>query len=317
VDAGDVVATVFTRIADGSEAGGSVTVNVAPNANVMVWQILRYTKAAGKIWDVALTNGSDNTSGTAWSVTCGSDPVIVVNDMVVAVSICNTDTPTRTAEAVSATGVTFGAATERNDGGNGLGDDIGFWISDHPASAGGSSAPPVYTSTSSGNIAGATVLVRLREVDPGAVTIVGVGTADSGGFGVMSGGSGPSPGAVASTQGVAMGRSSLRRIGKMAPVRTGQTVIDRAQDQILAKLNQLLEHPLVEAVPIAVTLQPGLNKVGHGMKRQVTRFLWSSDLDGAVISSRQADNPHPDRDIWVWLEGSASAQATLLLIPGI
>src|SRR5574341_514418 len=65
-DSGDMVLTVFYKIADGSETGNqTVTMNGSPNTNMGV--ILQYSKSTGT-WDIASTNGSDASAGTDWSV---------------------------------------------------------------------------------------------------------------------------------------------------------------------------------------------------------------------------------------------------------
>jgi len=107
---------------------------------------------------------------------------------------------------------------------------------------------------------------------------------------------------------------AVQRIGKLAPVRTGDVKVDRAQDAMVTKVNQLVAHPLAEGVRLDVELQPGLNKVQHGTGRPVRQFLWSTDGDSVVVSNRQADNPHPTRELWVFNGGVAPVKAFLVVI---
>src|SRR3990167_8898421 len=170
-DTGDVYITLYIKIATGSESGNvSVTIT---GANTSIGRIMQYTKDALKSWGIALAGGSDNSAGTAWSVTAGSDPGVTANDMVLVGSgICG-NTDTMTAEFITQTGVTFGAMVERQDSGSNTGDDISLVISEHPVSSGTGSAAPVFTATVAGtgsaNAAGASIFVRLREVDPHAI----------------------------------------------------------------------------------------------------------------------------------------------------
>lgn len=190
LDQGNVYSTVFYKIANGTETG-TVTVTVA-SGNATRAVILRYTKAAGKGWSIACAGGSDNTPNTAWSVTAGSDPGITAGDVIVALTARNSDLRAfAAAGSLSATGVTFGTDTELIDTGTTQGDDLGHLISDHTVASGTSSAAPVYTATANGSDnltepAGATVLMRLRELDSGTTgaaagvgTATGVGAADA------------------------------------------------------------------------------------------------------------------------------------------
>lgn len=306
IDQGQVTTSVFMRELDGTEGGDSTIITVT-SANVYGAVLVIYAKTADE-WDVDVVSVAQNTAGATWTATFATDPGIQAGDMVVVCSGVNFDTGggTRADELVTSTGVTFGAVTELADGGSALGDDIGRFMSEHPAITGTSSAAPVYTadcSTVTANApAGSTVLVRLRELtdDPDPEPEP------------------EPPTAVTAARRVAMGSASLRKISKLSPIRTGDAVQDRAQDAVVNKLNQLLEHPLVQAVPLKVALEPGLNKVSHGARQRVREFIVANvDKDGAVVTSRQSTNPHQDLSLWVWLESEVAANATIILLPGL
>lgn len=166
-DSGNIRMSVFIKEADGSEDNDMLGMTI--NGNAAIGRMFRYTKGTGKEWEYAIVNGADNTPGTSWSVTAGSDPGITAGDIVLVASASNSDGPTWSAEAISATGVTFGTATERQDSGITTGNDLDMIVSDHVVSSGTSSAAPVYTmtaSTSGTNFpAGPSVFVRIRQVD--------------------------------------------------------------------------------------------------------------------------------------------------------
>ncbi len=171
-DTGFVYATVFVKVADGTESG-NLTVTLT-SANTSMGRMFRYTNASGSGWDYAATNGSDNTGDTSWIVSGAANPGITSGDMLVVVSAINTDNPTWSAESVSAAGATFGTHTERQDSGSGTGNDIRLVVSDHTVTAGTAAAAPVFTMTASGGTPeGASVMLRIREV-PG--TTLGNGT---------------------------------------------------------------------------------------------------------------------------------------------
>ncbi len=163
-DTGNATITLFTRIADGTETGNvSVTLT---GVNTCMGIILRYTKTVWT-WDIACAGGADASAGTSWSVTAGSDPGVTTNDLVVVGTALNGNTDTATSEAISQTGVTYGAMAERADAGTNNGDDCSLVVSEHPVTAGPSSAAPVFTATIGGTgsatARGASIFVRLRE----------------------------------------------------------------------------------------------------------------------------------------------------------
>jgi MSHA biogenesis protein MshQ len=178
-DTGTVYATVFVKIADGTETTTTVTLTGANSSGA---KMVRYTKTLST-WDYVTVNGADNAGAGNWSVTAGADPGVASGDFIVTCSAINTDLYTYNTQAMSQTGITFGAAVERNEIGTTLGDDSHLVISEHPVTAGTSSAAPVYTMTASGsatdNPAGATVILRLRETSgstcTGGLLLLGAG----------------------------------------------------------------------------------------------------------------------------------------------
>ena len=167
VDTGSVYTTVFTRQADGTETG-NVTVDVT-SGNSVDAAILAYRPAINQYstFDIQVVGGSDNTAGTDWSVTTGSID-LTTDDVVIAGSAVNTDAYTYTSEAIAVSGITFGTATERVDDPTTQGQDLRLVVSEHPVTAGTNTAAATYTMTASGTTtnrpAGATLLIRIREV---------------------------------------------------------------------------------------------------------------------------------------------------------
>jgi MSHA biogenesis protein MshQ len=161
VDSGDVYATVFVTVATGSESG-SQTVSVA-SGNSSTAFMARYTKTAAT-WAYAASNGAENSQDTTWGVTATADPGVASGDMVITCSARNVDGNGFSANAISQTGVTYAAMNERADNGTSFGDDVAVVVADAAATAGTSSAAPLYTATVAGaGAAGATVFLRIRE----------------------------------------------------------------------------------------------------------------------------------------------------------
>ncbi|MFZ1721029.1 MAG: hypothetical protein WAU07_00835, partial [Microgenomates group bacterium] len=174
-DTGSVYATVFYKIADGTEMG-NLSVSI-PSGSSAIGRMIIYSKEVGKEWDIAMANGSDTTINTTWSVTAGSDPGIIAGDMVLAVSGINTDAYSYRNHALTASGVTFDTAEkEIVEIGTSAGNDTEAVFSNHYAISGTSGAAPVYTMLSSSSAtsapAGATVLMRIRQVDA-PITLTG------------------------------------------------------------------------------------------------------------------------------------------------
>ena len=161
---GTIRGTLFYKIASGSESG-NLTV-ACTSGTSMFGRMFRLTCISPYAWDVRTESGSDNSAGTSWSATAANDPGIAGNDILLCCSINSEDTARAASEAVSATGVTFATMTELQDSGITTGNDLGMIVSLHPATAGPSSAAPVFTMTMSGtnaaNSAGVTWFVRVR-----------------------------------------------------------------------------------------------------------------------------------------------------------
>lgn len=174
VDAGQAYVIYFYKIADGTESGTTVNVTIT-GGNTCKGSITRFTKTAALEWSVAFAGGSSNTAGLAWAVTADVDPGLQTGDLVFAYSGVNSDIATWSTEAMTATGATFGSATERVDSNTANGDDCAIFASDHPVTAGVSSGVIAYSavaSTTLGNApAGATIFMRLREIDGATAAI--------------------------------------------------------------------------------------------------------------------------------------------------
>ena len=171
-DTGIMRGTVFTKEADGTETG-NLTVTITGGTSIGA-KILRYTKTTGKVWDVAIATGADNTAGTSWSATAASNPGVTAGDILLICSCSSTDTATVTVPVVTQTGVTaFGAATVRDTTAVGTGNDQRVIIVEFPVTTGTGSAAPVYTMTmSAATAAGVSLFLRIRQIDAPLVLAV-------------------------------------------------------------------------------------------------------------------------------------------------
>jgi hypothetical protein len=164
VDVGSMQVTAFWKEHDGSESNPTVTEG-SPTFNsfgglIMVWQ-----KGAGDIWETPVdVGGGDNSAGTGFSVTGGSDPGIVANDVVTSFGAFRSDaaTPCTTHLVQTATGVTFtdthDPATDPETTGGG---DMAMCVN-RATVTGTSSAAPVIAATLAAAHTGSAMLIRLR-----------------------------------------------------------------------------------------------------------------------------------------------------------
>lgn len=164
-DSGDVLVSVYTKTADGTESGTlSVTITGANSARAKMYAYTSSNTSA--LWLTDSADGVDSTAGTGWSVSTGAISV-QPDDLVLAFSGINTDLGNATTEALAMSGVTFGTMVERDDASISTGNDLSMVASEHPVTAGTVSAAATFTMTwtaSGANYpAGATVLLRLRE----------------------------------------------------------------------------------------------------------------------------------------------------------
>lgn len=164
-DTGQTRCVVDTKLLDGSESG-SVTFDNAATPNNSHAVISIYQIAAGKFWDIATTSGSDATHGTGRSVAASPAISLQPGDVVLAISASDTDTATAfTSPAITATGLTFGATTERlGAGGTATGNQSGLHIHEATVATGTSTVAPALSLSGGPSNCGPTVFVRLREI---------------------------------------------------------------------------------------------------------------------------------------------------------
>lgn len=167
LDSGNARVTAYWKEATGSETG-TITVNLANTSGNTMWaRIHRFSKSGGTWATPVIDGGADSTGGTAWSVTGGAAFALAVEDLIFAVSCANGDTVASVAShALSATSITFGTVTERDDRASGFGNDHQAFSATVNVTAGSATSAITYTATgaSSGTDtpAGASAFVRLR-----------------------------------------------------------------------------------------------------------------------------------------------------------
>lgn len=177
LDTGSVLIAAFVKEANGTETG-TLVVNVTSGNSS--WGVMsRYTKAAGQAFTADAAFGTDTTTGTAFSITFGSNPGITSGDMLHLGAVQPSDQNSLgwTSPALSATSATIGAITQDISCITVVGNDLGGSIQHCACTAGTASANPVWTGTlaSSTGSTFSGVIVRLREIAPGTLTHLAMG----------------------------------------------------------------------------------------------------------------------------------------------
>jgi len=161
VDVGSMQVRVFWKKHTGSETNPTIT-NGTNNVSGCV--IIVFQNATGS-WEIAGAGGGDNTAGTGFSVTAGSNPGITVGDMLVAYAALRSDAATQSAIGVTATSATIAAFTESPaaDLVTTAGGDMAMSGGYAACTAGTATAAPVYASTLAAAHTGSAYIMRLRE----------------------------------------------------------------------------------------------------------------------------------------------------------
>jgi hypothetical protein len=188
VDSGNVYATIFVREADGTEDGTTVTVSI-PSGNSAIARIFRATKTSGASWATVLRIGADNTVDGTFSVTFGPSSVdLKVDDIVLVVAAINGNAHTFSSQALTGSGLTTNAGTERSDAGTTQGDDMSYVVwSCTITGAGAGSTTATFSMTAdspaaANSPAGAAVMIRIREemIGSGSGALPGLGATGTG-----------------------------------------------------------------------------------------------------------------------------------------
>lgn len=154
----------------GTEGGTTVSL-VHATTNVLWARIILVSSDSTTFEPLSIVTGSDTTAGSV-SVAFGSNPGFTAGDLALWAMCIPTDvtTPSQfSTHAISATGATFGTATEIGEFDSATNNDIGGYAAYAAVTAGTASGNPTVTATAGGtttNVRGPMALVRLRSAAP-------------------------------------------------------------------------------------------------------------------------------------------------------
>lgn len=170
-DTGEVVSSAYVKTAVGDESG-TITINIT-SGNSALGRVFSFSKESENSWASPISvEGTLTSAGTAVVVRADTAMNLRLGDFVVVVASFNSDAYSFSGQSISMSGLTFDAATERNDTGTTQGQDIRLIVTSHRVASGDTTGKPYWSGTASGSSAnapaGALIFIRLREVGPSA-----------------------------------------------------------------------------------------------------------------------------------------------------
>ncbi len=173
LDTGPMDLNVFCRMVDGNETAPTISITSSPSCSWAQIFLFRSSYGLNQVWQFSAASGSDNATGSSWSVTYGQNPDIQAGDLLIVGSAIPTDAsaPNQFVSTISvtATGTTIADGTKRSEPSTTNNNQAGGFIFTSDVTTGLSTAAPVVTTTAATpttNIAGPSVLLRLRETPP-------------------------------------------------------------------------------------------------------------------------------------------------------
>jgi hypothetical protein len=188
-DTGSVVHSLYTKVSVGTEAGTETVSKTTETGTGIQARMFRIVSSNGssETYSLAVTSGTDATTGTGVSVTGAGDPGFAVDDMAFLSFGDVSDVGTSTwGLTVTATSAVFSTSILLANDATSQGDDMRSVSSISTVTAGPSSAAPTFTGTANGTAVnshrGAGVFLRLRQASTTqAVTGTSVAEAATGG----------------------------------------------------------------------------------------------------------------------------------------
>ncbi len=155
--------TFFTRELLGSDAAPSTHIPSGSTGSLIAGRISILARSAGTGWRWAFGFAEDTSSGTGFSAVSGTVLTWAVGDFAVIGYSIPLSTATFSAETLAATGITFGAVTERADDAVTDGHDARLVAATCSVSSGSGTQAPTMAATLSAASTGAAGVLRIRE----------------------------------------------------------------------------------------------------------------------------------------------------------
>ncbi|WAZ20161.1 hypothetical protein STRCI_001260 [Streptomyces cinnabarinus] len=155
--------TYFVRVLTGGDAQPTTLIPTGGSGSLIAGRIAVLERSAGTGWRWATAFGEDTTSGTGFSAVSSTALTWTAGDFVILGYGITTSGLGTSAEAIAASGITFGTITERVDDGVAVGNTTRFALATGAVSSGSGSQAPTLSATLSGSSTGAAGVLRVRE----------------------------------------------------------------------------------------------------------------------------------------------------------
>lgn len=155
--------TWFVREAAGGDAAPTTSIPSGSAGSLIAGRIHVATRSAGTGWRWAVSTGEDTTSDTAFSAVGAAALTWAPGDFALLAYGVNVATASATAEAIAATGITYGAVTEQTDDAVTSGHDARLVAATCTVSSGSGTQAPTVSATLAAAATGVASVLRLRE----------------------------------------------------------------------------------------------------------------------------------------------------------
>ena len=155
--------TFFARVLVGGDANPTTAIPSGSSGSLITGRIVSLSKTAGTGWRWATSFGDDQTSGTAFSATGTAALTWKAGDFALIGYGVASNADSYTVEALAATGITFGAVTERADNAVTTGNGATAATASCVVSSGTATQAPTITATLASASTGISGVMRVRE----------------------------------------------------------------------------------------------------------------------------------------------------------
>lgn len=155
--------TFFVRELLGSDTAPTVSIPTGGTGSTIAARIYRLSRSAGTGWRWAAAFAEDTSSGTGFSAASATALTWSAGDFAVIGYGIPLSTATFSAEAIAATGITFGTITEQADDSITAGHDSRFVTATGAVSSGTGTQAPTLSATLSAASTGVAGVLRVRE----------------------------------------------------------------------------------------------------------------------------------------------------------
>ncbi len=136
--------------------------------------IANTSKSSSESYVFSYSTGSDESFGANYSVTTTTNFLATANDLLIACMANNTDGGTISAQAITATGLTMGATTNRVSSRSAVADDLTLQVDSAPVTSGTQSAAAVHAHTNASSSQGTSLIIRLRVLANPTISILAI-----------------------------------------------------------------------------------------------------------------------------------------------